>query len=51
MIHSEVDVKVRDGFAELVFLDEIEHLLETAEWAHLKISSISMVPHKSRKYR
>ena len=49
MMHSEVDGKVKDGFAELGFLDEIEHLLETVEWSHLKISPISMVPHKSRK--
>ena len=32
-------------------MDEIEHLLETTEWVHLKISPIAMVPHKSRKYR
>ena len=27
MMHSEVEGKVKDGFVELVYLDEIEHLL------------------------
>ena len=51
MMHKEVEEKVRDGFAEIVFLDEIEGLLGTEEWKHLKISPLAMVPHKSRKYR
>jgi len=51
MMHAEVAIKVKDGFVELVYLDEIKHLLETKEWEHLKISPIAMVPHKSCKYR
>ena len=51
MMHTEVEGKVKDGFAELIYLDEIEHLLGSPEWEHLKISPIAMVPHKSRKYR
>lgn len=51
MMYAEVEANAMDGFAELIYLDEIEHLLESEEWAHLKISPIAMVPHKSRKYR
>ena len=31
MMHSEVEEKLRDGFAEIVYLDEIKHLLGTLE--------------------
>jgi len=51
MTHSEVDGKVEDGFDEVVYLDKIRELLETPEWKYLKISPISMVLHKSRKYK
>ena len=51
MMHAEVEEKVKDGFAEVMFLDEIEPLLESEEWRHLKLSPLAMVPHKSRKYR
>lgn len=51
MMHREVEEKVQDGFAEIVYLDEIEHLLGAATWLHLKIIPLAMVPHKSRTYR
>ena len=51
MMHMEVERNIKDRFAELVYLDEIEHLFGSPEWAHLKISPIAVVPHKSRKYR
>ena len=51
MMHGEVEEKVRDGFAEVVFIDEIKDLLGTEEWLQLKISPLVMVPHQSRKYR
>jgi len=51
MMHAEAASKVKDRFAELVYLDKIDHLMETKEWEHLKISPIAMVPHKLRKYR
>ena len=35
----------------MVYLDQIEHLLGTEEWWHLKLSPLVMVPRKSRKYR
>ena len=50
MMHVEAKEKVKDGFAEIIYLDEIEQLLVTDEWAHLKISPLTTVPHKSRKY-
>ena len=31
MMYGEVEEKVRDGFAEIFFLDEIEHLTNTVE--------------------
>ena len=37
MMHDEVREKVKGGFAEIVYLDEIEHLLGTEEWSHLKL--------------
>ena len=51
MMHAEVEAKVKEGYAEVVYLDEVEHLLETEEWGQLKISPIAMIPHKSRKFR
>ena len=51
IIRSEVEDKVREGFAEIVTLDKIEHLLGTDEWVHLKILPLAMVPHKSRHFR
>ena len=48
---AEVAEKVREGYATVLYLDEIEHLLETEEWDHLKISSLAMVPCKSRIFR
>jgi len=51
MILTEVADKVREGYATVVYLDEIEHLLETEEWAHLKISPSAMVPHKIGNFR
>ena len=51
MMHAEVDRKVKDIFSEVVYLDDIEHLLGTPDWAHLKTLPIVIVPHKSRKYR
>ena len=51
MMHTEVEAKVKEGFAEVVYLDEIEDLLETEEYSELKISPLAMVPHKSRKFR
>jgi len=50
-MNDEVRDKVKEGFAEVVYLDEINHLLGTEEQTHLKISPLTMVPHKSRKYR
>jgi len=51
IILAEVAIKFREGYATVVYLDEIEHLLETGEWAHLKISPLAIVPHKSRRFR
>ena len=51
MMHVEVDEKVKGGYDEVVYLDQIKHLLGTEEWQHLKLSPLEMVPHKSRKYR
>ena len=51
MMHAEIASKVEDGCAELVYLDEIEDLLESLEWMYLKILTLAMVPHTSRKYR
>ena len=51
MMHAEVQDKVKEGFAEVVYLDEIEGALGSGKWEHLKISPLAMVPHKSRKYR
>ena len=33
MMHAKVEDKVKEGFAEVVYLDSVEHLLETEEWA------------------
>ena len=38
MMYYEVEEKVRDGFAEIVYLNEIKHLLGTSEWSQLKKS-------------
>ena len=51
IMHAEVADKAREGYVTVMYLDEIKHLLETEEWAHLKISPLAMVPHKSRKFR
>jgi len=51
MMHAEVEDKVKEGFAKVVYLDSIDHLLGSNEWAQLKISPLAMVPHKSRKFR
>ena len=48
IMHREVENRVKDGYAEVVYLDEIEHLLGTEAWQHLKISPLAIVPHKSR---
>ena len=42
---------MKDGFAKIVYLNEIEYLLGMEEWLELKISSLAMDPYKSRKYR
>jgi len=31
MTHSDTEEKVREGYVEIVFLDEVEHLLGTEE--------------------
>lgn len=51
MMHAEVKDKIKEGFVEMVYLDEIEDALGSDKWEHLKISPLAMVPHKSRKYR
>ena len=51
MMHTEVVTKVKEGFTEVVYLDEIIDELGSEEWVHLKISPLAIVPHKSRKYR
>jgi len=51
VMHAEVAVKVKEGFMEVLYLDEVEHLLGMDEWRQLKISPIAMIPHKSRKFR
>lgn len=51
MMYVEAQAKVDEGFAEIIYLDEIEHLLGSEEWRQLKISPLAMVPHKSRKFR
>ena len=43
--------KVRQGFAEIVPWDSIRHKLDQPEWSNLKISPLTVVPHKSRKFR
>ena len=50
MMHVEVDEKVKRGNVEVVYLDQIKHLLGTEEWQHLTLSPLAMVPHKNRKY-
>ena len=32
IMHEEVEAKVKEGFATVVYLDKIEHLLEPDEW-------------------
>jgi len=51
MMHGEVEEEVIDGFAEVIFLDEIEYLLGIEEWSQLKISPLEMVPQQSRKLK
>ena len=43
--------KIRDGSAEVFYLDEIEELLGTVDWEYLKISSLDMFLHTIHKYR
>ena len=50
-IHNDIEGKRQQGFSEMVYWDEIKGKLGSAQWQHLKISSIFMIPHKSRKYR
>ena len=47
MMLTDVEDKVKDGFMELVYLDEIEHFLGTPEWEYLKISPLAMVNQKA----
>ena len=51
MMHAEVEDKVKEDFAEVIYLDSIDHFLGTEEWVKLKIFPLAMVPHKSRKFR
>jgi len=44
MMHGEAAQKVKDGYAEIVYLDEIEYLLGTEEWLELNTSPLAMVP-------
>ena len=50
-MQAEVEAKVKEGFAEIIYLDQVGHLLGTEEWQQLKIHPIAMIPHKSRKFR
>ena len=51
MMHSEVEEKARDRFTEIMYLDDIKHLLGISGRSHLKISHMAMVAHKSKKFR
>lgn len=44
MMHAEALAKVEERFAEIIYLDEIEHLLGSEKWKHLNILSLAMVP-------
>jgi len=51
MMYAEVASKEEDGFVELIYLDEIEDLLKSPEWEHLRIFPIALAPHILQKYR
>ena len=45
-IYKEAEEKVQQLFAEVVYWNEIERKLGSADWQHLKISPIAVIPHK-----
>ena len=46
IMHMEAEQKMRNDFAEIIHVDEIEHLLDTEEQLELKITSGHGPPQK-----